>query len=43
VYLFGKPVQPIQGAEDAPPILINVSAIPKKREGVMEGIAEPNL
>jgi hypothetical protein len=43
VYLFGKPVQPIQGAEDAPPILINVSAIPKKRERVMEGIAEPNL
>jgi hypothetical protein len=31
-YLFGKPVMPIQGAEDAPPILINVSAIPKRRE-----------
>jgi hypothetical protein len=31
-YLFGKPVMPIQGAEEAPPILINVSAIPKVRE-----------
>jgi hypothetical protein len=33
-YLFGKPVMPISGAEDAPPILINISAIPRKRERV---------
>ena len=31
-YMFGKPVMPISGAEDQPPILINVSAIPKVRE-----------
>jgi hypothetical protein len=35
-YLFGKPVQPVVGEELAPPIKINVSAIPKKRERVME-------
>lgn len=31
-YRFGKPVMPIQGAEDAPPIHIDISAIPRKRE-----------
>lgn len=31
-YLFGKPVMPIQGAEDAPPVHIDISAIPRKRE-----------
>ena len=30
-YRFGKPVQPIVGEELAPPININVSAIPKFR------------
>jgi hypothetical protein len=33
-YMFGKPVIPIQGAEDAPPIHIDISAIPRKRERV---------
>lgn len=33
-YLFGKPVMPIQGAEDAPPIKIDISAIPRKRKRV---------
>ncbi len=31
-YLFGKPVMPIQGAEDAPPVHIDISAIPMKRK-----------
>jgi hypothetical protein len=31
-YLFGKPVMPIQGAEDTPPVHIDISAIPRKRE-----------
>ncbi len=31
-YRFGKPVMPIQGAEDAPPVHIDISAIPRKRE-----------
>ena len=31
-YLFGKPVMPIQGAEDAPPVHIDISAIPRRRE-----------
>jgi hypothetical protein len=31
-YLFGKPVMPIHGAEDAPPVHIDISAIPRKRE-----------
>jgi hypothetical protein len=31
-YLFGKPVMPIQGAEDAPPVHIDISAIPRKRQ-----------
>lgn len=30
-YRFGKPVQPIVGSEDQPPIQINVSAIPQFR------------
>lgn len=30
-YRFGKPVQPIVGDAESPPILINVSAIPKHR------------
>jgi hypothetical protein len=33
-YMFGKPVMPIQGAEDAPPIHINLSCIPWKRKRV---------
>ena len=33
-YLFGKPVMPIQGADDAPPVHIDISAIPMKRERV---------
>jgi hypothetical protein len=31
-YLHGKPVQPLVGVEDSPPLEINVSAIPKHRE-----------
>jgi hypothetical protein len=31
-YLHGKPVQPLVGVEDIPPISINVSAIPSHRE-----------
>jgi hypothetical protein len=31
-YMFGKPVQPIVGDEDLPPVQINISAIPLKRE-----------
>jgi hypothetical protein len=31
-YLHGKPVQPLVGVEDSPPISINVSAIPSYRE-----------
>jgi hypothetical protein len=31
-YMFGKPVMPIQGAEDAPPVHIDISAIPMKRK-----------
>jgi hypothetical protein len=31
-YLFGKPVMPIQGAEDAPPMHIDISSIPRKRK-----------
>lgn len=31
-YQFGKPVQPITGDEEAPPIRIDISAIPMKRE-----------
>jgi hypothetical protein len=30
-YMFGKPVQPIVGEELAPPIKIDISAIPKHR------------
>ena len=30
-YLFGKPVQRVAGDEDAPPIKIDISAIPKFR------------
>jgi hypothetical protein len=30
-YRFGKPVQPIVGEENAPPIKIDISAIPKFR------------
>lgn len=30
-YRFGKPVQPIVGSEEQPPIQINVSAIPQFR------------
>jgi hypothetical protein len=33
-YLFGKPVMPIQGAEDAPPVHIDISAIPRTRKRV---------
>jgi hypothetical protein len=29
-YLFGKPVQPVVGEELAPPIKIDISAIPKR-------------
>jgi hypothetical protein len=31
-YRFGKPVQPIVGEENAPPIKIDISAIPSFRE-----------
>jgi len=31
-YMFGKPAMPIIGAEDAPPVHIDISAIPRKRE-----------
>src|SRR5271168_5639187 len=31
-YLFGKPVMPISGAEDMPPVHIDISAIPRKRK-----------
>lgn len=31
-YLFGKPAMPIIGSEDAPPVHIDISAIPRKRE-----------
>jgi hypothetical protein len=31
-YLFGKPVQPVNGEELAPPIRIGIGAIPMKRE-----------
>lgn len=31
-YRFGKPVMPISGAEDAPPVHIDISAIPRKRK-----------
>jgi hypothetical protein len=31
-YMFGKPVQPVVGEEMAPPIKIDISAIPMKRE-----------
>jgi hypothetical protein len=31
-YLHGKPVQPVVGVEESPPLTINVSAIPKHRE-----------
>jgi hypothetical protein len=30
-YRFGKPVQPIVGEENAPPVKIDISAIPKFR------------
>lgn len=30
-YRFGKPVQPLVGVEEAPPIKIDISAIPKFR------------
>lgn len=33
-YMFGKPVQPIVGDEDLPPVRIDISAIPMKREKV---------
>ena len=33
-YLYGKPVQPLVGEEDAPPVHIDISAIPMKRERV---------
>jgi len=31
-YLFGKPVHPVVGGELAPPIMIDISAISRKRE-----------
>ncbi len=31
-YLFGKPVQPIVGDDQLPPVQINISAIPRRRE-----------
>lgn len=31
-YQFGKPVQPIVGAEDQPPVTINVSNMPMSHE-----------
>jgi hypothetical protein len=33
-YMFGKPVQPVASEELAPPIKIDISAIPKHRERV---------
>jgi hypothetical protein len=30
-YMFGKPPLPIIGAEDQPPVMINISAIPQKK------------
>lgn len=33
-YMFGKPAQPIIGEEDLPPVRIDVSAIPMRRERV---------
>jgi hypothetical protein len=33
-YLYGKPVQPVVGEELAPPIKIDISAIPSYREPV---------
>jgi hypothetical protein len=33
-YLFGKPATPIIGSEDQPPVHIDISAIPRKRERV---------
>jgi len=33
-YLFGKPAMPIIGSEDQPPVHIDISAIPRKRERV---------
>jgi hypothetical protein len=33
-YLFGKPVQPVVGEELAPPIKIDISAIPKHHKRV---------
>jgi hypothetical protein len=33
-YMFGKPVQPIVGEELAPPIKIDISAIPQHRKRV---------
>jgi hypothetical protein len=33
-YLFGKPVMPVIGSEDQPPVRIDISAIPHKRERV---------
>ena len=45
-YLYGKPVQPVVGEELAPPIMIDISAIPRKRERVMgripQGLPKPN-
>jgi hypothetical protein len=31
-YLYGKPVQPVAGEESAPPLRIDISAIPSHRE-----------
>jgi hypothetical protein len=31
-YLYGKPVQPVIGEESAPPLRIDISAIPAHRE-----------
>src|SRR5271168_3215620 len=33
-YLFGKPAMPISGSEDQPPVHIDISAIPMKRNRV---------
>jgi hypothetical protein len=33
-YLFGKPAMPIIGSEDQPPVHIDISAIPHKRQRV---------
>jgi hypothetical protein len=33
-YMFGKPVQPIVGEAELPPVRIDISAIPLKRERV---------